>query len=506
MDLAALDPATIPSDVVEVDFVSRHGILPLRKGDGGFSVAVAGPTGFGALDECRRRTGIEPLPVVVDDGQLQDAIARYREGLRGVGDELDAGEVDPGRGSAADEFSQAVDEAPVVKYVHQILADAIEAGASDIHFEPYEHAYRIRSRIDGMLREVRRPPVAMAGRLAARLKVMAEMDITERRVPQDGRIKLDPGHRAVAGDQAESVNIRVSTLPTLYGEKIVLRVMDPATVRLGIDELGFDADARQRFVDALDQPQGMILVTGPTGSGKTVTLYAGINRLNSEERNIATAEEPVEINLEGVNQVQVNTRIGLDFATALRAFLRQDPDVLMVGEIRDLETAQTAIKAAQTGHLVLSTLHTNSAAETLTRLRTMGIAPFNIATSVTLIVAQRLARLLCRHCRVRLDLPDKVLLDEGFTEKDLATGFDVFDTSTIGCGHCDRGYFGRTGIYEVVAMPAQMQQLVLRDPNSVNLADRARTLGFESLRRDGLKKVMRGLTSLREVNRVTARA
>ena len=500
LDLSAFDHHAAPEGLVEADLVRRHRALPLRKSGAKLFVAVADPSGIAALDQIKHQTRMEPVGVLVESDKLDKAIERYRSG--GTRQRSDARE-DGGRSSRAPggDTDQAAGEPPVVRYVHETLADAIEAGASDVHFEPYENAYRIRVRVDGILREVRRPPMAVAGRLAARLKVMSQMDITERRIPQDGRIKLDLESGRVHG----GVNIRVSTLPTLHGEKIVLRILDPSAAHLGIDSLGFEDDQGRRYLDALDRPQGMVLVTGPTGSGKTVTLYAGLNRLNAEDRNVATVEDPVEINVEGINQVQVNTKVGLDFATALRAFLRQDPDVVMVGEIRDLETAEIAIKAAQTGHLVLSTLHTNTAAETLTRLRTMGVPAFNLATSVTLITAQRLARLLCRFCRRALDLPPEVLLAEGCTEADLELGFEVFDANDDGCEQCDRGYSGRTGIHEVIAVVPEIQRLLLEDRTSIEVANQARLLGYEDLRRVALKKVMGGLTSLREVNRVTAR-
>ncbi len=384
-----------------------------------------------------------------------------------------------------------------MKFVHRVLLDAVEAGASDIHFEPFERFYRIRLRIDGVLRETRRPPPALSARLAARLKVMAQMDIAERRVPQDGRIKLADGRTAI--------DFRASTLPTVYGEKVVLRVLDSSSARLGIDQLGLEPEPRQRYVDALHRPQGMLLVTGPTGSGKTVTLYAGLNMLNVEHRNIATAEDPVEIHVDGINQVQVNGKVGLDFAAALRAFLRQDPDVLMVGEIRDPETAETAVKAAQTGHLVLSTLHTNSAAETLTRLRNIGVPAYNIATSVTLIVAQRLARRLCPQCKRPVAVSKDQLLAAGCAEADLDARFQLFDANDEGCADCSHGYRGRTGLHEVVEVAPSLQRLILAEGDSLALAQQARALGYEDVRRAGLRKAMRGVTSLREIDRVTAR-
>jgi type IV pilus assembly protein PilB len=393
-----------------------------------------------------------------------------------------------------DDGSSGTDETPIVRFVHKMLLDAIKMGSSDIHFEPYERSYRVRFRTDGVLHEVTSPPANLGTRLAARLKVMAELDISERRVPQDGRIKMKLS-------KTKAIDFRVNTLPTLWGEKIVLRILDPGSAKMGIEALGFEALQQEMLLDAIHRPQGMILVTGPTGSGKTVTLYTGLNILNTDERNIATAEDPVEINLEGINQVNVNHRVGLDFASALRSFLRQDPDVVMVGEIRDLETAEIAIKAAQTGHMVLSTLHTNSAAETLTRLRNMGVPAFNLATSVNLIIAQRLARRLCPNCKEAMDVPKDTLLAEGFTEKDFETDFEVFEPQ--GCAKCKEGYKGRVGIYEVVKITPEMQRIIMEDGNSMQLAAQAKELGFNDLRRSGLMKVMQGVTSLKECNRVT---
>ena len=499
LDLSAFDLASIPADLVDADFAKSRRALPLaRRGDRLF-VAIADPANLDALDELKFRTGIEPQAVLVEAEKLATAIARYRPGHdealleqedEPVNAELSA--LEATAGSAAE-----VDEAPVVKFVHKVLLDAVEAGASDIHFEPFERFCRIRLRIDGVLRETRRTPPALSARLTARLKVMAQLDIAERRLPQDGRLKLTNGGKAI--------DFRASTLPTVYGEKVVLRVLDASSARLGMDQLGFEQEQRQRYVDALHRPQGMVLVTGPTGSGKTVTLYAGLNMLNAEHRNIATVEDPVEIHVDGISQVQVNSKVNLDFATALRAFLRQDPDIVMVGEIRDPETAETAVKAAQTGHLVLSTLHTNSAAETLTRLRNIGVPAYNVATSVTLIVAQRLARRLCPHCKRSVAVPAEALLAAGFVEADLDAGLQLFDANDAGCAECSQGYRGRIGLHEVVEVVPSLQRLILADGNSLALAEQARALGYEGLRRTGLKKVMRGLTSLREIDRVTAR-
>ena len=498
LDLAAFDLSHAPTGLVDADLVKSGKALPLARRGERLFVAIADPAHLAALDDLKFRTGIEPQAVLVEAEKLAAAIARYRrDDYEGLFESADApGEAELAAAEAAASSASEVDEAPVVKFVHKVLLDAVDAGASDIHFEPFERFCRIRVRIDGVLRETRRPPQELSARLAARLKVMAQMDIAERRVPQDGRIKLT--------SDGAAIDFRASTLPTVYGEKVVLRVLDASSARLSIDQLGFEPEQRQRYVDALRRPQGMVLVTGPTGSGKTVTLYAGLNVLNAEHRNIATAEDPVEIHVDGINQVQVNNKVGLDFATALRAFLRQDPDIVMVGEIRDPETAETAVKAAQTGHLVLSTLHTNSAAETLTRLRNIGVPAYNVATSITLIVAQRLARCLCPHCKRAVALPAAALLAAGFAEADVDAEFQLYDANDQGCPQCSRGYRGRTGLHEVVEVVPALQRLILADGNSLALAEQARALGYEDLRRAGLKKAMQGITSLAEIDRVTA--
>ena len=388
------------------------------------------------------------------------------------------------------------DEAPVVKFVNGMLIKAITMGASDLHFEPYEKSYRVRFRIDGVLQKMANPPTQLAGKIAARLKVMSQMDISERRVPQDGRIKLK-----ISKDKA--IDFRVNSLPTLFGEKIVLRILDPSSAMLGIDALGYEPDQKQLFMDALAKPQGMLLITGPTGSGKTVSLYTGLNILNTVETNISTAEDPVEINLEGINQVNVNNKVGLTFASALKSFLRQDPDIVMVGEIRDLETAEIAVKAAQTGHMVLSTLHTNSAPETLTRMRNMGVASFNIATSVNLVIAQRLARRLCKACKKPTDVPKNSLLEMGFTEEDLADPSNVI-YETVGCSECRDGYKGRVGIYEVMKVTPEIARIIMEDGNAIEIKDAALKQGFRDLRRSGILKVLQGTTSIQEMYRVTS--
>ena len=388
------------------------------------------------------------------------------------------------------------DEAPIVKYINKLLIDAIRMGASDLHFEPYEKSYRVRYRVDGVLRHIASPPLQLATRLASRLKVMSQMDISEKRVPQDGRIKLKLS-------KSKAIDFRVNSLPTLFGEKLVLRILDPSSAMLGIDALGYEPDQKNLFMQALDKPQGMLLITGPTGSGKTVSLYTGLNILNKEDTNISTAEDPVEINLEGINQVNVNNKVGLTFSAALKSFLRQDPDIVMVGEIRDLETAEIAIKAAQTGHMVMSTLHTNSAPETLTRLRNMGVPSFNIATSVNLVIAQRLARRLCSQCKAAVDIPEQSLLEMGFTSTDIKDpDFKVYQP--VGCAECREGYKGRVGIYEVMKVTPEISKIIMEDGNALQIAEASAKLGFNNLRRSGLLKVMQGVTSLQEVNRVTS--
>ncbi len=391
---------------------------------------------------------------------------------------------------------QQQDEAPIVKYINKLLIDAIRMGASDLHFEPYEKMYRVRYRVDGVLRQIATPPLQLATRLASRLKVMSQMDISEKRLPQDGRIKLKLS-------KSKAIDFRVNSLPTLFGEKLVLRILDPSSAMLGIDALGYEPAQKELFMQALDKPQGMLLITGPTGSGKTVSLYTGLNILNREDTNISTAEDPVEINLEGINQVNVNAKVGLTFSAALKSFLRQDPDIVMVGEIRDLETAEIAIKAAQTGHMVMSTLHTNSAPETLTRLRNMGVPSFNIATSVNLVIAQRLARRLCPQCKIPSDIPDLSLLEMGFKEEDLRhPDFQVYQP--VGCSECRDGYKGRVGIYEVMKVTPEISKIIMEDGNALEIAAASEKSGFNNLRRSGLMKVMQGVTSLQEVNRVTS--
>lgn len=504
-DLDCLNIGMAPKKLVDPNLIRKHYTLPLFRRGNRLFLAVTDPTNLHALDEIKFNTGLSIDTILVESDKLEQAIEKYlnaeeeniNEALGNLDDEGLEG-VDVGTTAEDDKASDdaEVDEAPVVRFINKVLLDAIKMGASDIHFEPYEKAYRVRYRADGILKEIQRPPVNLATRLAARLKVMSQMDISERRVPQDGRIKMKLSRN-------RAIDFRVNTLPTLFGEKIVLRILDPTSAKLGIDALGYEDGQKQLYLDALQQPQGMILVTGPTGSGKTVSLYTGLNILNTPECNISTAEDPVEINLEGINQVQVNTKVGLSFAESLRSFLRQDPDVVMVGEIRDLETAEISIKAAQTGHLVLSTLHTNSAAETLTRLLNMGVPAFNLATTVSLIIAQRLARKLCTHCReLADDIPEDILLQEGLSQVDIPKSeWEIYHA--VGCDKCQGGYKGRVGVYEVVRITPSISSLIMEGGNSLEIAKLAKDEGFNNLRISALNKVVNGMISLEEANRIT---
>lgn len=495
-DLAAVNPEVFPKELVTEKLARQHRALPLYKRANKLYIAISDPGNHQAVTDIQFSSGMTVEPLLVEDDKLGQAIDKLYEsatgGLDGMDDvELDGLDLESTEAKGPAQNDEA-DETPVVRFVNKMLLDAIKGGSSDLHFEPYEKMYRVRFRTDGVLHEVAKPPIQLRDRISARLKVMASMDISERRKPQDGRIKLKVSAN-------KSIDFRVNTLPTLWGEKIVMRILDSSSAKMGIDALGYEEDQKQLYLDALKQPQGMILVTGPTGSGKTVSLYTGLNILNTIDVNISTAEDPVEINLEGINQVNVNPKQGMDFSTALRAFLRQDPDVIMVGEIRDLETAEIAIKAAQTGHMVMSTLHTNSAAETLTRLRNMGVAAFNLATSVNLIIAQRLARKLCA-CKEEIKVPDEVLLKEGFQPEQIGT-FKVYGPK--GCDNCNGGYKGRVGIYEVVKSTPELQRIIMEDGNSLDIDTQMRKDGFNSLRTSGLLKVIQGVTSLAEVNRVT---
>ncbi|PAU66018.1 type IV-A pilus assembly ATPase PilB [Pseudomonas sp. PIC25] len=499
LDLNAIDKEGQPKDLVSEKLIRQHRVLPLWRRGNKLFVAVSDPANHQAVTDIQFSTGLNTESILVEDDKLGDAIEKFFEssasGMEDLGDvDLDGVDIEAVDEDKADAGAGGdTDDAPVVRFVNKMLLDAIKGGSSDLHFEPYEKAYRVRFRTDGILHEVAKPPIQLASRIAARLKVMASLDISERRKPQDGRIKMKIS-------KSKAIDFRVNTLPTLWGEKIVMRILDPSSAQMGIDALGYEEDQKELYMNALKQPQGMILVTGPTGSGKTVSLYTGLNILNTVDINISTAEDPVEINLEGINQVNVNPRQGMDFAQALRAFLRQDPDVIMVGEIRDLETAEIAIKAAQTGHMVMSTLHTNSAAETLTRLRNMGVPAFNIATSVNLIIAQRLARKLCGSCKKEIDVPREALLKEGFPEDKIGT-FKIY--GPVGCENCKGGYKGRVGIYEVVKITPALQRIIMEEGNSIDIAAQARRDGFNDLRTSGLLKAMQGVTSLEEVNRVT---
>lgn len=505
-DLDSFNKESFPKGLVDNKLISKHQALPLFKRGNRLFVATADPTNLHALDEIKFNTGISTDAVLVEADKLTTALEQYlnaeEESLGDALGDLDEDALDDldieavNDDASNNEDTSEADEAPIVRFVNKILLDAIKSGASDIHFEPYEKAYRVRFRTDGILHEVARPPVNLTIRLAARLKVMSQMDISERRIPQDGRIKMKIS-------KTRAIDFRVNTLPTLFGEKIVLRILDPSSAKLGIDALGYEDDQKQLFLDALNSPQGMILVTGPTGSGKTVSLYTGLNILNTPETNISTAEDPVEINLEGINQVMVNAKVGLDFATALRSFLRQDPDIVMVGEIRDLETAEIGIKAAQTGHLVLSTLHTNSAPETLTRLANMGVPAFNIATTVSLIIAQRLARRLCSHCKKpATDIPDNILTQEGFDDIDIERK-DLELYHPVGCAKCANGYKGRVGVYEVVRITPAISSIIMEGGNALDIAEKTKSEGFNNLRVSALRKAAIGLTSLEEANRIT---
>ena len=503
-DPSAMDPDQTAVRLVKEELLRKHCVLPLFKRGNRLFVGTAEPTDTRALDEIKFQTNLRTEAVLVDAETIRRLIDRWLDNASAMDDAFDEGDdgmenLEVGGPDEADSDNQASvevssDDAPVVKFVNKVLVDAIRKGASDIHFEPYEDAYRVRLRIDGILKRTARMPVKMQSRVSARLKVMAQLDIAEKRVPQDGRIKLNLS-------KTRQIDFRVSTLPTLFGEKIVLRILDSSAAKLGIDKLGYEPDQQQLYLDAIRKPYGMVLVTGPTGSGKTVSLYTALNILNDETRNISTVEDPVEIRVPGINQVQMNVKRGMTFAAALRSFLRQDPDVIMVGEIRDLETAEIGIKAAQTGHMVLSTLHTNDAPQTIARLMNMGVAPYNITSSVTLVVAQRLARRL-HSCKRPVDLPEHALLAEGFTAEELAeTGFKIYEP--VGCEECTEGYKGRVGIYQVMPMSDEIQEIVLAGGNAMAIGEAAERAGVRDLRQSALWKVKQGVTSLAEINRVT---
>jgi len=500
IDLNAVDSERLPKGLLDGKICQDYRLVVLSKRNNRLMVATADPSDQRAAERIKFATQMGVDWIIAEYDKLSKLVESTSLTATEAMEDIIGGdfEFDENAAEAISESSQAnaaeVEDAPVVRFLHKMLMDAFSMRASDLHFEPYEHSYRVRFRIDGQLREIASPPVAIKDKLASRIKVISRMDISEKRVPQDGRMKLKVGP-----DRA--IDFRVSTLPTLFGEKIVIRILDPNSAKLGIDALGYDPDEKERLLKAIGRPYGMILVTGPTGSGKTVSLYTCLNLLNQPGVNIATAEDPSEINLPGVNQVNVNEKAGLTFAAALKSFLRQDPDIIMVGEIRDLETADIAIKASQTGHLVLSTLHTNDAPTTLTRMRNMGIAPFNIASSVILITAQRLARRLCLNCRAPTDIPLEALRDAGFKESDLDGTWRPY--RPVGCSMCNLGYKGRVGIYQVMPITEAIQQIILRDGSALDIAAQSELEGVRSLRQSGLLKVKQGLTSLEEVLAVT---
>ena len=486
--------------MVPEKLVRQHHALPIQKRGNRLFVAISDPMNLAALDEFKFNTGITTEAILVEVDKLDAIMDKALEmgdkslDMTGFDDDLDNLEISSVVDETEDSGDSDVDDTPIVRFVNKVMLDAINKKASDIHFEPYEKSYRCRLRIDGILQEIANPPTNLAPRISARLKVMSRLDISERRIPQDGRMKMQLSKK-------RSIDFRVNTCPTLFGEKIVLRILDPTSATLGIDALGYEKDQKQLYLNALSKPYGLILVTGPTGSGKTVSLYTGLNILNTPDRNISTAEDPAEINMPGVNQVNVHPKVGLTFAAALRAFLRQDPDIIMVGEIRDLETAEIAIKAAQTGHLVLSTLHTNDAPQTLTRLANMGVPPYNIASSVTLIIAQRLARKLCEQCKTIDEVPQEALLEEGFLESEVE-GLKIFKPK--GCDQCNNtGYKGRSGIFQVLAISEEMGTIIMENGNAIQLAQQAKSEGYPDLRASGLEKVRAGMIGLEELNRVT---
>ena len=500
LDLSAIDVQRLPKGVIDNKLSSQYQVIVLSKRGNRLFVAGADPTDQEAIERIKFATQLTPEWVIVE----HDKLAKLLEGLTASAEdqlnaiassdfEFDVTEDTGAQAQEADAAATDVEDAPVVRFLQKMLIDAINARASDLHFEPYEYNYRVRFRVDGELREVTQPPVAIKDKLASRIKVISKLDIAEKRVPQDGRMKLKFGNKAI--------DFRVSTLPTLFGEKIVIRILDPSSAKLGIDALGYEPIEKQRLMDAIVRPYGMVLVTGPTGSGKTVSLYTCLNILNQPGVNISTVEDPAEINLPGINQVNVNDRAGLNFSVALKAFLRQDPDVIMVGEIRDLETADIAIKAAQTGHMVMSTLHTNDAPTTLTRLMNMGVAPFNIASSVILITAQRLARKLCETCKAPADYPREAMLKAGFKEAELDGTWKPY--KAIGCSACNNGYKGRVGIYQVMPISEEIQRIILSQGTAMDIAEQAKREGVRDLRESGLVKVKAGLTSLEEVISVT---
>ncbi len=498
-DINALNTALIPRGLVDEKLIRKHHALPIFKRGNKLFVAVSDPTNLQALDEIKFQTRMSTEAILVEEDKLSNVIEQAMDDEdTSMGDLMDEDLdnidfEDEDSTAVQDDLDSDIDDAPVVRFVNKILLDAIKKGVSDIHFEPYEKRFRIRTRQDGILKEVASPPMNIANKLTSRIKVMSRMNISERRIPQDGRIKM-----AISKNRA--IDFRVNTCPTLYGEKIVLRILDPTSAQVGIEQLGFEPEQRENFLEAIKKPYGMILVTGPTGSGKTVTLYTALNLLNSDDINISTAEDPVEITVAGINQVNVNPKTGLSFATALRAFLRQDPDIIMVGEIRDLETAEISVKAAQTGHLVLSTLHTNDAPQTLNRLNQMGIPPYNVASAVLLIMAQRLARKLCPSCKQQEELPAKTLIEEGFSEEEL-DGLVTY--KAVGCNNCAGGYKGRVGIFQVMPVSEAMEKIIIANGTTKELEEQSEKEGILTLRESGLQKIRAGTTSIEEINRIT---
>jgi type IV pilus assembly protein PilB len=498
LDISCIELDKDVVSIINEKLIIKHHVLPIKKRGNKLFLAISDPTNVLGLDEIKFQSGLNIEAILVESDKLSDVIEKAMSDADDSLSDFDDADLDgldfedPDKAEDKEDDLKA-DDAPIVKFVNKMLLDAIKQGVSDLHFEPYEKMYRVRYRLDGILQEVARPPVNLSGRIAARIKVLSRLDISERRVPQDGRMKMRISKN-------KSIDFRVSTCPTLFGEKIVMRILDSDSAKLGIEVLGYEPEQKQHYLDMLAKPYGMILVTGPTGSGKTVSLYTGINILNTVDRNISTAEDPSEINLPGINQVNVDTKTGMTFSKALKSFLRQDPDVIMVGEIRDLETAEIAIKAAQTGHLVLSTLHTNDAPQTITRLANMGVPPFNIATAVSLIIAQRLARRLCEKCKKVMDIPREALLEEGFEEKavDKITLYEP-----VGCDACNGGYKGRVGIYQVMPVSEEMGKIIMENGNSIQLAEQAKKDGIPDLRISGLNKAAQGITSLAEINRVT---
>ncbi len=503
LDLNAVDEDYIPIKSIDIKLMLNSRVMALQSRHNTLFVAISDPTNLHALDDVQFQVGMALSAVVVEDDKLSKWIDRIAEAsdtnMQNLGGDEDFDlEIQNEAAEAQSDAQQAleIDDAPVVRYIQKILLDAIHLGASDIHFEPYEKFYRIRYRIDGILREIAQPPLAIKEKMASRIKVISNLDIAEKRIPQDGRMKL-------VLSKTRTIDFRVSTLPLIHGEKIVMRILDPSTANIGIDALGYEPEQKESLLQAIARPYGLVLVTGPTGSGKTVSLYTCLNILNRAEVNISTAEDPAEIPLPGINQVNVNDKQGLTFAAALKSFLRQDPDVIMIGEIRDLETADMAIKAASTGHMVLSTLHTNDAPSTLTRLMNMGVAPFNIASAVTLITAQRLARRLCNHCKVPVQIPREALLSVGFNEEDLNEPLQLYAAHDAGCDMCTLGYKGRVGIYQVMPMTDAMSRIIMKNGTAHDIADQAKREGVKDLRYSGLLKVKQGLTSIEEVLSVT---